>query len=225
MHDADMLEHADRDDAIVLPGGLAIVEQLEVHAVGKAGIGGAALRHFELLGREGEAGDGDAAFAREIEREAAPAAADIEHALPRLEQQLRRDMALLVGLRFLDRLVGRQEIGAGVLPVAVEEEIVEHVGEIVVMRHVLARAVQGIVLLEDAEGATESVIERRQQRARRQVHVDGHEVEEIVKAGIFDRQRPVHEGLAEMEARVEEQLAAERGIAQPHGDRPGRARR
>ena len=154
---------------------------------------------------------------REIEREAAPAAADVEHALPRLQQQLGGDMALLVGLRLLDGLIGREEVGAGILPVGVEEKIVERVREVVVMRHVLARAVQGIVLLEDAEGAAETIIKRCQQRARRQVHVLGDEVEEIVDARILDRQLAVHEGLAEIKARVEEQLAPERRLVQPHG--------
>ncbi len=218
MHDADMLEHADGDDPIVTAGGLAVVAKLEAHAIGKPGIGGAALRQLELLARQGEPGDGDAAFAGEIERKAAPAAADIEHSLPGLQQQLRRDVALLVGLRHLDALVGRQKIGAGILPVGIEEEIVERVRKVVVMRDIGARAPQRIVLLENAEGAAETLIERRQRRARREAEVDGGEIQEVVDAGVFDRQRPIHERLADIEARIEEQLVAERGVVQPDGN-------
>ena len=36
--DADMLEHADRDDAVVAAGLLAVVEQLEAHPVGDAAL-------------------------------------------------------------------------------------------------------------------------------------------------------------------------------------------
>ena len=74
---ADMLEHADRDDAVVTPGFLAVIQQLEAHAVSKAGCRGTALGHPKLLDREGQAGDVDAALLGEIERHAAPAAADI----------------------------------------------------------------------------------------------------------------------------------------------------
>ena len=42
--DADMLEHADRDDAVEAPAGqLAIIDQLEFHPVGDAHRLGAAL--------------------------------------------------------------------------------------------------------------------------------------------------------------------------------------
>ena len=51
--------------------------------------------------------------------------ADVEHALPGLEQQLGRDVPLLVELRLLERLVAGLEVGAGILAVAIEEEVVE----------------------------------------------------------------------------------------------------
>ena len=74
MVDADMLEHADRDDAVILSGLLAVVAQMKPDPVGEPGGGGAPRRDLVLLDRQRQPGDVDAAFAGEIEREAAPAA-------------------------------------------------------------------------------------------------------------------------------------------------------
>ena len=41
----------------------------------------------------------------QVERHAAPAAADVEHALPRLQVELGGDVRLLVGLRLLEAVV------------------------------------------------------------------------------------------------------------------------
>src|SRR3546814_7944748 len=74
-----MLEHADRDDAVELPGEGAIIDKLELHPVGNARLGGAALGHGELLLRQGDAQHVHIGDAVEVERKPAPAAADVEH--------------------------------------------------------------------------------------------------------------------------------------------------
>ena len=61
----------------------------------------------------------------EVERHPAPAAADVEHPLARLERELGGDVRLLVGLRLLEAVGGVGEISAAILAVGVEEEIVE----------------------------------------------------------------------------------------------------
>ncbi len=76
------------------------------------------------------AGPGDLA---EIEAETAPARADIEHALAGIEQELRGDMPFLRQLRLFEGRVRVVEIGAGILPVAVEEEGVEAPVEVVMV--------------------------------------------------------------------------------------------
>src|SRR5262249_62388693 len=49
------------------------------------------------------------------------------------------------------------------------------------------------------------------------------QIEEIVERAVLDRERAVHIGFAEMKARIEEELAAERAVMQPNRDRwPGR---
>ena len=145
--DADMLEHADRDDAVVVPALLAVVAQIKPHPVGQPGGGGAPIRDLELFLGQGQPGDVGAALAGQVQRQPAPARADIEHPLSRPEQQLRRDVALLVLLRGVDVVVRRAEIGAGILPVAIEKQLVELVRQIVMMRHVAPRPRHRVVLV------------------------------------------------------------------------------
>src|SRR5580704_120267 len=100
-----MLEHTDRDDAVVTVRFLAIVAQVKADAVSKTGRGGAALCDLELLRGQGEPGDVNAAFARQVQREPAPTRADVEHFHARAQQQLGRDMPTLVELRGVDIVV------------------------------------------------------------------------------------------------------------------------
>ena len=78
--DADMLEHADRDDAVERPVDVAIVLQLEARALGQALFRGALVGDGVLLLRQRDAGHVGAGDLGEIEPKAAPAAADVEHA-------------------------------------------------------------------------------------------------------------------------------------------------
>ena len=92
----------------------------------------------------------------EIERKAAPSAADIENTLTRLNEELGGDMALLGELRIGQALAWPLEIGAGVLPVGIEEEIIEAAVEIVVVRDVALGAPRIVALLERAERRAKS---------------------------------------------------------------------
>ena len=98
-----------------------------------------------LLG-QGDAGDVGLADIGQIEAEPAPARADVEHLEAGPQQELCRDMALLVGLRLLDAGVELGEIRAGILAVAVEEEVEEIVAEVVVVGDVELRRARRIVL-------------------------------------------------------------------------------
>src|SRR6185437_5133157 len=130
---AHMLEHADRNDAIVLVGLLTIIEELEPHTIGEAAFQRAAAGDGELLLRQRHTGNIDAELLAQEKRHAAPTRSDIKDILAGLQQQLGSDMALLVELGLLERLLAGLEIGAGILPVAIEEEVVELVLEVVVM--------------------------------------------------------------------------------------------
>ena len=90
--------------------------------VGNARLGGALAGDLQLVLRQGDAEHVDARDLVQIERHAAPAAADVEHALAGLERELGGDMRLLVGLGLLQAVAGVGEIGAAILQVVIEEE-------------------------------------------------------------------------------------------------------
>ena len=122
-----------------VPVEVAIVEQLELDPVGNAGRRGPLARDLELLLGQGDAEHVDVGDAVEIEREPAPAAADVEHPLARLEVQLGGDMGLLVELGLLEAVARIGEIAAAILQVGVEEEPVEVVAEVVMVGDVALR--------------------------------------------------------------------------------------
>src|SRR5205814_1283975 len=93
--DADMLEHADRDDTVERPGDMAIVLEEEADAIAQSLLGRAAIGDRELLIRKRDPRHVDLGVLGEIEAEAAPARADVEDALAGLEGEFRREMPLL----------------------------------------------------------------------------------------------------------------------------------
>ncbi len=106
MRRADMFEHADRDDPVELARHMAVIDQLELYLVGDAAFLGAAAGNLQLLLRQRDAEHLGPGLLVEIQRHAAPAAADIEHGHARLQRELRGDMRLLVGLRLFRVFAG-----------------------------------------------------------------------------------------------------------------------
>ena len=71
---------------------------------------------------------------------------------------------------------------------------------------------------------TEPFKNRRERARRAALPFDREEIEQIVEAALLDRQRPVHIGFAEIEARSRGELPVQRRIVQPDRDaRAGRA--
>src|SRR3546814_18569549 len=95
---ADMLEHADRDDAVELPGEGAIIDTLELHPVGNARLGGPALGHGALLLRQADAPPVHLGAPVEVERNPAPAAPHAPTPLPPPPHPPPADMPLLLPL-------------------------------------------------------------------------------------------------------------------------------
>ena len=81
-------------------------QRADVDLARKSGLGGAGRRDAVLFLRQCDAHDPRAVIARERQRHAAPAAADIENAHPRFDQEFLGDMRLLGGLRLVERHVG-----------------------------------------------------------------------------------------------------------------------
>ena len=86
-----------------------------------------------------------AVIPRGVTDERAPAAADVEKALARLQPQLAADHVELVVLRSREVIVRLAEIGAGVDHLGIEKELVERVREVVVVVNVLAVSRLGAV--------------------------------------------------------------------------------
>ena len=131
---------------------VAIVLQPEFDPVGQPRVAGAVLRDGELFLRQRDAGDFCSRDAGEIERHAAETAADVERRRAVLRQELGGDVALLRRLRVVERLAGIFEIGAAVLAVRIEEEIVEARVEVVVAGDVAPRAPPVVALVQAAKG-------------------------------------------------------------------------
>ncbi|MNS89316.1 hypothetical protein D3C72_1233250 [compost metagenome] len=74
----------------------------------------------------------DAVIAGRPAGQSAPAAADVEHALARLQPQLAADAIQLLLLGRLQRRIVSGEVGAGIDHLRVEEEAVEVVTDIIV---------------------------------------------------------------------------------------------
>jgi hypothetical protein len=218
-----MLEHADRHDAVVALGLQAVVLQLEANARTRRFGRGTLRRHGVLLAGQRHAGDVGATFARDIEAEPAPARADVEHLVIRRDLQLGEDVPLLGRLRHLQRCLGICEVSAGILAVAVEEEVVERAVEVVVMRHVALGTADGVALLQPARDPLGAERPREPPGVLHRRHVAAEQVEKIVQAAILDRERAVHVGFADRQSWAQGQPPGCGVIV--HADRHGRTRR
>ena len=103
---ADRLDHLDRSDPVVAVALVAIVLQPDLDLVGEARLVHALAREVALLGRDREADDACAERLGGELGEAAPAAADLEQLLARLQVERLGEPAVFVGLR------GREVRGA-----------------------------------------------------------------------------------------------------------------
>src|SRR5439155_26990004 len=131
--DADVLEHADRDDAVEPLLHVAVILHSEIDPAAQTLFACTFGGSPPLLARQRDAGHRRAAELRQIERKAAPAAADVEYAPLVAQQQFGREVALLGELGVVERLAKRLEVAAAVLPVGVEEQRIEPRVEIVMV--------------------------------------------------------------------------------------------
>ena len=209
MHDPDMLEHANRDDAVEAAIQLPIIEQLERHTILQPLGLCSGPRLGQLLGRQRDAGDQRAVVPCQRQRQPTPAGADVEHRKPRtIETELRRDMPLLGELRLFQRFVAAREVGAGVLPVAIEEQTVEPPVQIIVVRDVAPRAMCGIVLVEAAPKHAERRAHAGDGMAGgARHHVERQHLDHVVEAASIRDPSAIHVGLAQPQHRVDDQAA------------------
>src|SRR6202000_2613896 len=107
------------------------------------------------------------------------------------QQQLGGDVPALVELGGVDVVVGAEKIGAGILPIVVEEEVVKLVRQIVVMRHVLSRADDRVVLVQSPHDSSHAVYRAPHRGTVHQLVVAGEQLDQRIDVAAFERQRAV----------------------------------
>ena len=202
---------------------VAIVLLAKRHPVAEARLRGAARRDRELLLRQRHAEGARADDLGEIERHAAEAAADVEDAVPLLDQELGGEVALLGELRFLERLVLMFEIGARILLVGVEEETVEPAVVIVVPLDVGLGAPAVVAPLEPIELGARLLEQLHPTRLAEHDQVLGGEGDEVVKFAFDQFEAAVHVELAKRQLGVQQELALRGAIGEADGDLRPRA--
>ncbi|KAJ8574963.1 hypothetical protein ON010_g4243 [Phytophthora cinnamomi] len=148
--EAHGLDHGDGHDAVELAVHLAVVTVLEAREVAHALALGPLAGALELLVGDGDARDVHAVLLGQEAAEAAPAAADLEHAHARLELELLGDQVQLVALRGVQvvLVLDALPVRARVLHVRVKPELEEVVAQVVVVRAHDASA-RGRLVVED----------------------------------------------------------------------------
>ena len=126
-------------------GNLAIVRKFESDGAAETFPGGAFVGDLVLLRAQRHPRHLAARRLGQIEAKAAPARADIQQALTRLDGELGCQVPLFGQLGLFQIGIGG-EIGTGILPVAIQEEVVDGALNVVVVRHVAPRPTGGIEL-------------------------------------------------------------------------------
>ena len=113
-------------------------------------------------------------------------------------------MPLLVELRLIEIVVLAMKIGAGILAVAIEEQLIELIRQVIVMRHVAPRSGVRVVLMQAAQQPIGSVQPSRQHPVRHRLDIELQQIDQIVEAALFEGQGSVDKSLRQVEPRPED---------------------
>ena len=133
--DADMFEHADGGDLVetILALDQRVVAKLDGDAILEAEAFHFFLGVGDLLLRQRHAKRFDAIVLCRVTRQRAPAAAHIENGIARFQAKFAADHVELLQLHTIEIVAPVMEVGAGVDHLLVEPELIERVGDIVVI--------------------------------------------------------------------------------------------
>src|SRR6266852_3412524 len=142
MTQADMLEHADARDLVedALARNIAVVLQAHLAAALEPLLPNPLRGEFVLVSAERDARGPGTVFLGRAQDERAPAAADVQKPLARLEQELPEDVIELLFLGVLQGIGSTAEIGAGIDHVPVQPQRIEVVRNVVVVLNGVAIA-------------------------------------------------------------------------------------
>ena len=141
---ADRLEHLDRRHLGVVAVVHSVVLLDDLHSVGETLHCDPLAGERRLLGGDRQAGDAAAGRTGSVQRESAPAAADLEHVIGDCELQLIADPLQLRALRVCERRIPLGEDPAGIGHRLVEHQLEELIAEVVVVRNVPSSAKQPV---------------------------------------------------------------------------------
>ena len=131
--DADMLQHADRNEGVKPATNLAIVVFEELHPIAQP----LGLRAFasvgQLLAGDVERPHAHAVLPSHVQRERSPTTTGLDHRFSRLQPQLAADVIQLRHLSFFQRQVRPRVIRAGVNELLVEPLLIEFIADVVVV--------------------------------------------------------------------------------------------
>lgn len=132
---ANMLEHADADHLVeaTILGQVTVVEDLQVDLVSQALLLDPLAAQLQLLLAQCDAKHLGAILTGGEARQPAPATTDIQQVIPSLQAQLAAQVVELVLLGLGQGVVRLLEVGTGIDHVRVEPQLVELVGQIVVI--------------------------------------------------------------------------------------------
>src|SRR4029077_13330592 len=125
-----------RDDPVEGSREIAVVLKPELHPIGKSFVARTHLSQRILLLGQGDARDARRAILRKIQRQPAPAAADVEHALVLPNKKLGGEVAFFGKLCVIERLIATLEISAAILKVGIEKKRIKLSIEIVMVSNI-----------------------------------------------------------------------------------------
>ena len=140
---ADGLDHLDRDEAVVAAAQVAVVLEQHGDPVLEPGFGDPALASSSCSRGDRRRRHPAAVLAGRVDRQAAPARADLQQVVAGTEAQPPADALQLLQLRLLQARALAREVGAGIDHPLVEEGGEEVVAEVVVGGDVAPRPAPG----------------------------------------------------------------------------------
>lgn len=151
----DMLEHPHGNDPVIESRFPAVIAEEEADLLRKTFVPGPKVRVLQLFLREGDSRDFNTMLLCQGQSKSSPPRTDIKNLLPRMEQKLGGEMAFFQFLAFLKCFIPSSEIAAGVLPVLIEEEVIEMARKVIMPCDVAPGAGRGVDLEEASEKTPE----------------------------------------------------------------------
>ena len=213
-----MLEHADGDDPVEFLTHIAVIGEAVINFVCEARLPGLFACIAKLVFRKGHAGDLHICILGEEARHAAPAAADIQHFLPRLQCKLGGDMSHLLDLRLFQAVIRCLVVRTGILPVLIQEQVIKIITQVIVMGDILERAAFRVELVEEPVKAIGEIAKTDQRITFTPADIPGKQIQQVINIAVFKGKVAIHIGFAEVQLGEEGKLPGDGFGMQAHFD-------